>query len=209
MKALAEKIQGLEKQLKDKKESDDKSEYDRAKKDVKEEATKREVNVDLIHEKLVTLETIARKSSHVDQEKISMILRHFHAHKSNPSFVAALVLKLVSSKDEEAILEKEQRLLKHFKDQKEKSSKSETVSSSNHNANMFPFNWGFGGYGMMPQLMPAMPSQGSQHAPPFTHFMRPASSMPTKFNRQGGGNREVICYRCRKPGHMVRNCPTN
>ena len=47
MKALAEKIQSLEKQLKDKKESDDKSEYERAKKDVKEEATKREVNVDL------------------------------------------------------------------------------------------------------------------------------------------------------------------
>ena len=69
MKALAEKIQSLEKQLKDKKGSDDKSEYERAKKDVKEEATKREVNVDLIHEKLVTLETIARKSSNADQEK--------------------------------------------------------------------------------------------------------------------------------------------
>ena len=138
-----------------------------------------------------------------------MIFRRFHAHKSNPSFVAALVLKLVSSKDEEAILEKEQRLLKNFKDQKDKPGKSETASSSNRYVNMFPLNWGFGGYGMMPQLLPALPSQGSQPAPPFTHFMRPASSMTTKFNRQGGGHQEVICYRCRKPGHMVRNCPAN
>ena len=129
-------------------------------------------------------------SSHVDQEKISMILRRFHAHKSNPSFVAALVLKFVSSEDEEAILEKEQRRLKHFKDQKEKSGESETLSSSNHNVNMFPLNWGFWRYGMMPQLLPALPSQASQPAAPFTHFMRPVSSMTTKFNRQGGGHRK-------------------
>lgn len=99
MKGLVEKIEGLEKQLKEK-ESDEKSEFEKAKREVKEEAVKKEANVDLIHEKLVTLETMARKSSHGDQDKISMILRRFHAHKSNPSFVAALVLKLVSSKDE-------------------------------------------------------------------------------------------------------------
>ena len=176
---------------------------------MKEEAAKKEVNVDLIHEKLVTLETIARKSSHGDQDKISMILRRFHAHKSNPSFMAALVLKLVSSKDEEAILEKEQRLLKHFKDRKGDPSKDVTGSAF-HNASPFPaFNWGFGGYGMMPQLQPSLPAPGPQSTPLFTPFMRPVSSVTSRSTRLGGSNRDIICYRCRKPGHMIRNCPSN
>lgn len=127
MKTLVDKIEGLEKQLKEKKETDEKSEYERAKREVKEEAAKKEVNTDLLHEKLVTLENLTRKTNHVDQEKTSMTLRRFHAHKSNLSFVAVLVLKLVSSKDEEAILEKEQRLMKHFKDQKEKSGNASTI----------------------------------------------------------------------------------
>ena len=67
-------------------------------KEVKEEAIKREVNVDLLHEKLGTLENLSRKTNQADKEKMSMILRRFHAHKSKPSFVAALKLKLVASK---------------------------------------------------------------------------------------------------------------
>ena len=209
MKALVENIEGLEKQLKEKKESEEKSEFKKAKRQVKEKAAKKEVNVDLIQEKLVTLETIARKSSFGDQDKISMILRRFHADKSNPSFVAALVVKLVSSKDEEAILEKEQTLLKHFKDQKVTPSK-DTAGSVFHNASPFPaFNWGFGGYGMMPQLQPSLPAPVPQSTPPFTPFMRPTSSVTMKSNRQDGSNRDIICYRCIQPCHMIRNCPLN
>lgn len=51
MKTLQEKLEGLEKQMKQKKEQDDTSDYEKAKREVKEEASKTEVNVDLIHEK--------------------------------------------------------------------------------------------------------------------------------------------------------------
>ena len=117
MEALVEKITGLEKELRENRETDQQSGYDKAKKEVKEEATKKEVNVDLLHENLVTLEILSRKTNQADKEKMSMILRRFHAHESKPSFVAALILKLVASKEEEVILEKEQKLLKYFKDQ--------------------------------------------------------------------------------------------
>ena len=99
MEALVEKIMGLEKEFREKKETDEKSEYEKAKKEVKEEATNKEVNMDLLHEKLVTLENMSRKTNQADKETMSMILRRFHAHKSKPSVVAALILKLVASKE--------------------------------------------------------------------------------------------------------------
>ena len=88
---------------------------ERARQDVKEEAQKKEVNVDLLHEKLVTLENVAKKVNHQNKEKLNMVLNSFHANKpEKSSFVAHLVLKLISSKDEETMLEKEQKLRKHF-----------------------------------------------------------------------------------------------
>ena len=90
MKALAEKIQSVEKQLKDKKESDDKSEYERAKKDVKEEATKREVNVDLIHEnKKENPQKLTQLSSrshprHLVGKRTAQKRHHHRHHKRQP-----------------------------------------------------------------------------------------------------------------------------
>ena len=62
--------------------------------------------MDILHEKLVSLENVAWKTSHPNKEKLSMTMGRFHAYKSRPSFVAALVLKLVSTMDEESILDK-------------------------------------------------------------------------------------------------------
>lgn len=81
MKTLQEKLEGLEKQMKQKKEQDDTSDYEKAKREVKEEASKTEVNVDLIHEKLMHLAGVARKTNHEHKDKLSMILRRFHVHK--------------------------------------------------------------------------------------------------------------------------------
>ena len=69
MEALVEKITGLDKELRENRETDQQSEYDKAKKEVKEEATKKEVNVDLLHEKLVTLEILSRKTNQADKRK--------------------------------------------------------------------------------------------------------------------------------------------
>ena len=208
MEALAEKITGLEKELREKKETDQQSEYDKAKKEVKEEATKKEVNVDLLHEKLVTLENLSRKTNQADKEKMSMILRRFHAHKSKPSFVAALILKLVASKEEEVILEKEQKLLKYFKDQTDKPSEKEKPTAQAHEG-MTPINWKLGPYSLMPQFPAHMPLQmpPMPPMPPLTPLMRSASNMHMKGNRQGAGSKDIVCYKCRKQGHIIRNCP--
>ena len=111
MKSLSEKLESLEKQLKEKKTADNESEYERARRDVKEEAQKKEVNVDLLHEKLMILENVAKKVNHQNKEKLNMVLNRFHANKAEKSsFVAHLVLKLISSKDEETMLENGQKL---------------------------------------------------------------------------------------------------
>ena len=60
------------------------------------------------------METVARKTDNDNKDKISLIMSRFHLHKAKPSFVAALVLKLVCTKGEQTILEKEQKLMNRF-----------------------------------------------------------------------------------------------
>ena len=176
-----------------------------AKKEVKEEAIKREVNVDLLHEKLGTLENLSRKTNQADKEKMSMILRRFHAHKSKPSFVAALILKLVASKEAEVILDKEQKLLKYFTDQRDKPSEKDKPSKQAHEG-VVPINWKLGAYVLMPQFSNSMPLQ-IPPMPPLTPLMRSASNMPMKGNSKGAGGKDIVCYKCHKAGHIIRNCP--
>ena len=70
--------------------------------------------MDALYEKLLLLDNMARKTNNNCKERTAMIVTRFNAHKSKPSFVAALVLNLLCSKEEEAVLEKEQKLLKCF-----------------------------------------------------------------------------------------------
>ena len=72
------------------------------------------MDIDIIHEKLFVLENLARKRNHEHKDKITLLLNRFHIHKNRPAFAAALVLKLVCSKEEEAVLDKEQKLMKSF-----------------------------------------------------------------------------------------------
>lgn len=151
MQGLAEKVERLEKELQEKKSSDEVSEFERAKRDVREEAQKAEVNVDVLHEKLVTLENVARRTNNPSKEKMTMVLSRFHAHKATPSFVAHLILKLVSNKEEETILEKEQKLMKHFGlDLKTKKGVDQTSKEGGKEHQpqslLFPGGWGFGGF---------------------------------------------------------------
>ena len=76
------------------------SEYERAKREVKEEAQKAQVNIDILHEKLVRLEALAKKVDVAEKGTISLILGRFHVHKGQPKLAAALVLKLVSTKED-------------------------------------------------------------------------------------------------------------
>lgn len=108
MKTLEEKINELEKKLEEKKTADAESDFARDKRDIKEEAAKgRQVDIDVLYERLVLLESIARKQNNDMKDKMTLILNRVHSHKYNPAFAAALVLKLICNKEEEQILNKE------------------------------------------------------------------------------------------------------
>ena len=180
------------------------------------EAQKAEVNVDVLHEKLVTLENVARRTNNPSKEKMTMILSRFHAHKATPSFVAHLVLKLVSNKDEESILEKEQKLMKHFGlDLKTKKGTSQTIKEGSNeqqpSSNLFPGGWGLGGFspgGFWPMQFNAQPTANAMPFawPSFLPAMRPpASNRP----RSRYNNAVKKCFRCRKTTHLVKDCPLN
>jgi len=186
MKALEDKIQELEGRLDKKKAEDEISDFERAKRDVKEEAAKAKVDIDSLHEKLILLDSLARKQNHDLKDKISLILSRFHIHKNKPSFAAALVLKLVCNKEEEAVLDKEQKLLKTFgfHDKQE----------NQHMYNNVPAM----GYGMIGTQM--------HNAPYMPRFTNPGRRFRPWFQ---ASQAPMLCFRCNKPGHLVRDCPLN
>jgi len=196
------KIKELEKKVEEKANNDNMSEFDRAVRDTRSEASRTEVNVDVLFEKLILLDSVARKTGNQQKEKIAMLLSRFHVHRSRPSFVATLVLKLMSTKDEEAVLDKEQKLLKSFgiaKEEKPPVTKAPTTSTVSASANVpAAFSWPGMPYHMPPQPF-FYPGGPSAYATP-----RPQSS--------GAGTRAFrprapSCFRCHKVGHFVKDCP--
>ena len=123
------------------------------------------------------------------KDKISLVLSRFHLHKSNPAFAAALVLKLVCSKEEEIVLDKEQKLMKSFGLDKVEST---TVNNMNTYAHMQPNFLGNPFVHNHPYVMPPR-----FPFPP----RRPRPRMP---HAQSSG---PLCFRCQKPGHLMRDCP--
>ena len=81
MAAFQEKLDELAKKVDDKKRIDDATDVDRANREVKEEAGKAEVNIDLLHEKLIHLESVARRTEHESANKLNLILKRFNVHK--------------------------------------------------------------------------------------------------------------------------------
>ena len=192
MKAIQDKIEDLEKKLKEKKDADDINDFEKAKREVKEEAGKTEVNVDTLHEKLLHFESVARKNNHESKEKLSLILRRFHIHKrQHPSFVGSLVLKLISSKEEESVLDKEQKMLKNF---------SMSMSHQGGIGSLSAWNLGPASYAHLPGPVPFWPpGPGHMPQPRFAPPMRP------RFRQSSPGKQ--ICFKCNKAGHYVKNCP--
>jgi len=187
MKNLVEKIQELEEKLDKKKEDDEISEFERTKRAVKEEASKTKVDIDILHEKLIVLENLVRKRNHELKDKITLILSRFHIHKNRPTFAAALVLKLVCSKEEEAVLDKEQKLMKSFgfMDNRDNLYNVQSMLPSSH---VPP---GFMGQFNHPYVPP----------PRFPEHRRPRP-------RTQATPKLLLCFRCNKPGHFVRDCPS-
>lgn len=161
------------------------SEFERAKRDVKDEAAKSQVDIDRLHEKLLILDNLSRKNNHELKDKINLILSRFHIHKSRPIFAAALVLKLVCSKEEEAVLDKEQKLMKSFH-MTDNSNADYSIVNQHHFS-----SWAgpVGPYFRQPYVMPPRLPSHAQRRP------RPRFSS------------SQLCFKCNKPGHLVRDCP--
>ena len=114
MDGVLSKLEKLEKRLDEKSKKDEDTEFERLRRETKEEASKWEVNVDTIHEKLLLLDNVARKTDHAMKEKINMAVARFLYHKAYPSFAANLVVKLLSTKAEGSVLVEEHKLLKCY-----------------------------------------------------------------------------------------------
>ncbi|CAC5391413.1 unnamed protein product [Mytilus coruscus] len=69
MKTLEDKIADLEKKLEKKQADDELSEFERAKRDVKDEAAKGKLDIDVLNERLILLDNLARKQNHDLKEK--------------------------------------------------------------------------------------------------------------------------------------------
>lgn len=178
MKSLEEKVETLSKQLDEKKKADELTEFERMRREAKDEAAKGvAVNVDILHQKLILLESLAAKVEISKKSEISMILARFQANKPTPRFAAALVLKLLSSKEEEAILDKEQKLMKQF---------GMSMAPGPQRPQLHDPVWG----------APAMPT--------FAQWPRPPVGPPPRFPQ---ARYPATCFRCKKVGHMIRDCP--
>lgn len=140
------------------------------------------------------LEGVARKTNHEHKDKLSMILRRFHVHKrQHPSFVASLVLKLISSKEEESILDKEQKMLKNFG----------LGFPGRDVVNQLPWGQGVMPY-FQPQGFPSPYGFPSPNALPHSMFVP-----PTRQKFRPNSPAKQVCFKCQKAGHYVRNCPLN
>ena len=73
MTAFQEKLDVLAKKVEDKKRIDDASDVDKAKREVKEETGRAEVNVDLLHERLLHPESVARRTGHESADKLNLV----------------------------------------------------------------------------------------------------------------------------------------
>ncbi|CAC5374670.1 unnamed protein product [Mytilus coruscus] len=109
--------------------------------------------------------------------------KKFHIHKNRPNFAAALLLKLVCNKEEEAVLDKEQKLLKIFG--------KNGVQSDNYN--MQSHNLYLHAAGSFEQ------AQGQTDGMPPRFLGSPRRRRP----------RDSIHNVIIKPGHFVCDCPVN
>ncbi|CAC5397818.1 unnamed protein product [Mytilus coruscus] len=132
-------------------------------------------------EKKKETKTSENKSS--GRERKNLILSRFHIHKNKPNFAAALLLKLVCNKEEEAVLDKEQKLLKIF-------GKNDVLSD---NYNMQSHNLYLHAAGSFEQV------QGQTDGMPPRFLGSPRRRRP----------RDSIHNVIIKPGHFVCDCPVN
>lgn len=210
----------LSKQIAEKdgrRQADEVSEAERA---VKEEAMKRPelMSLDILHQKLVRLEDAARRANHSQIKKFGMVLQRFSFYKvENPAQVGQLILSLLSTPEETAILEKERKFLKSTSSAQPNPQAwgGQNPMTTGQGASPFPAQgpsqpWGptSGAWGPMPQGgPPANPDGRYAHQPQGQQPRFRSGGKRGGFSGKPPQNRDGSCFKCYKFGHFMRDCP--
>ena len=198
LQALADKVKRLEEEVLGRQKTED---VEKALREVKEYASKRatELDKDVLFEKLIYLDTTARRTDHPLKDKVSFALSRFNKYR-NTEVVAQVMVGLLCTKEESALLAQEQRVLKAHKlldakgEKKEEKGKADKSSDSAGNnfpqsPNPFPYPW------------PMWPNQDGQQG------WRSGSRGRGNRGQRGGSTRpRGACFLCGSPSHYMRDC---
>ena len=177
--------------------------------EVKEYALRKpgDIDRDVLFAKLLHLEEKVRRVNHKLAKTLSFIIARFHVHKGE-DYAPRLVLGLLSSKEEAAILTQEQKFLKLqktlAKDEKDQGDRPGSGDVSSH---------------------PPLQAPQAQYPPPPPWYTGPTAYYPPwygggrargrRFQPRGGRGRGAQfpapggCFICGAPDHFVRECPKN
>lgn len=110
---LKEKVESMCRLLEDREKRRHRDEVQEAEREAKEEAMKppAQLQPDVLHQRLVRLDEAARRAAHPGVEKYNIVLQRFAFNRDSPK-VGQLVLNLLSTREEAALLEKERKFLK-------------------------------------------------------------------------------------------------
>jgi len=181
---------------------------DQAVEAVKEYASKKDTDVDILYAKLLSLADMVKTSGwEALRVKVDFILKRFLIHKEE-HHVAPLVLELLSNPEEVALLAREHRLLKSVVSRKlsaplppsQQTQEEVRPPAPPLSSSVPPFMYYGGqagpGAGAVPPMLPGfMPGYGPW--PP-----TPRQAGPPRRPRARGA-----CFLCHQTGHFVAECP--
>ena len=211
MQELAAKVLKLEESLRRREVSEGAGALNIALEGVKEYVSgrPRDIDTDILYARLLKLDELAKKHGGPQVgAKVQFVLKRFLLHKGE-SYVAPLVLELLSTKEEAQLLSQEHKLLRNFNEQKKPADNNRSAREARFDLQLTtqPSNGAGGPYPWFPyphtSRVTSPPSQGFYGQQQFGRGGMRGRGIRGKF--RGG----MTCFLCNGPGHIVSDCPHN